>query len=139
MFCRVHRCSYWSDRPAVENTRQYRCYARNLASVFIAGKSRLDTAVTPNGNSHRVLRFWFMSAFLHSLTVHCIHEGMHREGPSDVNPLVHLAEFMSRSNRYSTLKLSSDASSSYSKKIVLVKDLPAMVFTNLDEWHGMIQ
>ena len=56
-----------------------------------------------------------------------------------MNPLVHLGEFLSRANRYTTLLLKNSETSLYRKKIVVIKDLPAMVYANLNEWHGMIR
>jgi len=57
----------------------------------------------------------------------------------DLNPLCHLSDFMLRTNRYSMLPLKgAGKNTSLNKKLLLVKDLPAMVYTNLEQWHQLL-
>jgi len=57
----------------------------------------------------------------------------------DLNPLCHLSDFMLRTNRYSVLPLKgAEKVAPLNRKLLLIKELPAMVHTNLEQWHQLL-
>ena len=96
----------------------------------------------------RLLHLLYICCFIFKLKCifYCIgnpsnQDTVFEERMVDLNPLNHLRDFMKKVNRYQVLKIregNSSASGTQKKKLLLIKDLPAMVHKNLDIWHDIL-
>lgn len=62
----------------------------------------------------------------------------------DISFFDHLEEFFERSYRYGTLRITNSkgvvqGQTSNTKKLLLLKEFPPMIFKNLDRWHNLLQ
>lgn len=67
--------------------------------------------------------------------------GQLNENIRDMNPFDHMREFLVRSGRYSVLNIrgtQQTANSQNKKRLLYIKDVPAMVYTRLESWQDLL-